>query len=224
MFLCSQPDVGCLNYSQSMPAILTASPPSNGSHLALVTSTHGFFLLLIFQVENLYSYESVFLCLFNFRAFSFWMWFTFLIVNLSCHKGTERLQSPRCLQQNCSGGTARSGSGGEMGAPREGGGSQPVIFCSEKHCVNNIIRKQGSLYFQLCSHAGQLTWHKQGLLRRKSFSMAPSSCSDGEGKGRQLKHSAFCCAPPGRKAVKWRCEDSPCLTRKQSLLCVSCLC
>lgn len=80
-----------------MPAILTASPPSNGSHLALVTSTHGFFLLLIFQVENLYSYESVFLCLFNFRAFSFWMWFTFLIVNLSCHKGTERLQSPRCL-------------------------------------------------------------------------------------------------------------------------------
>lgn len=55
------------------------------------------FLLLIFQVEILYSYESVFLCLFNFRAFSFWMWFTFLIVNLSCHKGTERLQSPCCL-------------------------------------------------------------------------------------------------------------------------------
>uniref|UniRef100_A0A8D2M0Y3 Uncharacterized protein n=1 Tax=Zonotrichia albicollis TaxID=44394 RepID=A0A8D2M0Y3_ZONAL len=49
--------------------------------------------------------------------------------------------------------------------------------------ADNSGKARASHYFQLCSHSGQITGHKQELfMSKRDFYTAPSQPSDGEGK------------------------------------------
>lgn len=71
---------------------MTACHLSSSSYLESVSDKHPWIFIYLFSVGKI-----VFLCLFNFRAFSFWTWFTFILVVLSNQLGGKT--HPLCLLQ-----------------------------------------------------------------------------------------------------------------------------
>lgn len=74
-----------------------------------------------------------------------------------------------------------------------------TICCSDKHSINDMIRKQGPLiiFSSALTLDRSLGPSRDFLWAKEIFTQVPVM---GKGRRRQLKRSAYCCASPGRNS------------------------